>query len=61
MSGHKIAHGGINLALRSAHFTKSRSWSNSLNLLSQAIFETDITKAGSVSVYACLSVLLNTR
>lgn len=64
MSVHKITHGGINSALCSVHFTESRSWSNSLNLLSQAIFETGITQEGSVSVYiyvcVCVSVLLNT-
>lgn len=60
MSVQKITHGGINSALCSAHFTESRSWSNSLNLLSQAIFETDITKAGSVSAYVCVCLCCST-
>lgn len=58
----KITLGGINSDLCSVHFTESRSWSNSMNLLSEAIFETDITRAGSMNVCmcVCISVLLNT-
>jgi len=54
MSVHKATHGGRNSALCSVHFTESRSWFNSLNLLSWAIFETDITRVGSASVYVCV-------